>query len=105
MLRHEVDDRWSTRVEHWAVHDNETVHLRAGHICERLLELARLLYFEGLKLDLQSARRGLRVLEYVSKLGFSEHSGLPEECHAGDARDRLFQQPQSHRGQFGVVLH
>jgi len=53
MLRHEVDvdPRCSPCGKHWAVYENETVHLRAGHVCERLLDLAWISRFEGLKLN------------------------------------------------------
>jgi hypothetical protein len=109
MLRHkvDVDPRWSPCGKHWAVYENETVHLRAGHVCERLLNLAGISRFEGLKLNPQRARRGLRVFQYILKLGCGKRSRLPEDSDAGLTLggDRLFQELEALRCQFRVVLH
>src|SRR5438128_2613985 len=38
VLRYKSDNRLSLRDKHGALHDNETIHLRTRHVCERLLE-------------------------------------------------------------------
>src|SRR5207245_4301200 len=91
--------------KHWAVYENETVHLRAGHVCERLLDLTGISRFEGLKLNPQRARRGLRVFEYILKFSCGKRSRLPEDSDAGDTGDRLFQELQSLCCQLWIVLH
>src|SRR5437879_9355473 len=97
MPRHEVDvdPRCSPCGKHWAVYENETVHLRAGHVCERLLDLAGISRFKGLKLNRQRARRGSRVIEYTLKPGRGKRSTPPEHSDAGDTAARLYQALES----------